>query len=77
MDVSKFSSGAVGALQRICGHDSYLQRDYDHFAFVPAPLPAALALDLPTVKLMAEAERAVGRLDAAVAPINDDTPVVS
>lgn len=67
VDVTKFSSTAVGVLQRICGHDSYLQRDYDHFAFVPAPLPSALALDLPTVKLMAEAERAVGRLDAAVA----------
>lgn len=65
VDASKFSPSAVGELQRIRGHDGYLDRDYDHFAFVPAPLPAAVPLEGLTVKLMAEAERAVGRLDAA------------
>lgn len=65
MDVSKFSSSAAGELRPIRGHDSYLDRDYDHFAFVPVPLPATVPLRPVTIKLMAEAERAVGRLDAA------------
>ena len=76
MDVSKFSSSPVGELQRIQGHDSYLDQDYDHFAFVPAPLPATVPLRPPTIKLMAEAERAVGRLDAAASRLTNPALLV-
>ena len=35
-------------------------------AFVPAPLPRALPLDLTTIRLLADAENALGRLQGAV-----------
>lgn len=54
MDVSKFSSSAAGELRPIRGHDSYLDRDYDHFAFVPVPLPATVPLRSLTIILMPE-----------------------
>jgi Fic family protein len=76
MDVSKFSSSLTGKLQPIRGHDSFLDRDYDHFAFVPAPLPATVPLHPLTIKLMAEAERAVGRLDAAASRLPNPTLLV-
>lgn len=65
MDVTLFSASPVGQLRPITGHDSYLDRRYDHFAFVPTALPATVPLEPLTIKLMGEAERAVGRLDAA------------
>ncbi len=66
MDISVFQDSPVGCLQRVRGHDAYLDRPYDHFAFVPQPLPSEVPLAGLTIKLMAEAERSVGRLDAAV-----------
>lgn len=66
MDISAFQASPVGHLQRIQGHDAYLDRPYDHFAFVAEPLPPEVPLAPLTIKLMAEAERSVGRLDAAV-----------
>ena len=44
MGVSKFSSNPAGKLQPIQGHDSYLDQDYDHFAFIPAALPQTAPL---------------------------------
>ena len=76
VDVSKFSSSPVGELPPIRGHDSYLGRDYDHFAFLPAALPASVPLGSLTIKLMAEAERAVGRLDAAASRLPNPTLLV-
>ncbi len=76
VDVSKFLSSPVGELQPIRGHDSYLNRDYDHFAFLPAPLPADVPLGSRTIKLLAEAERALGRLDAAASRLPNPTLLV-
>jgi Fic family protein len=76
MDVSKFLSSPAGKLQPIQGHDSYLDQDYDHFAFIPAPLPQTAPLQTLTVKLMAEAERAIGRLDAAATRLPNPTLLV-
>jgi Fic family protein len=64
VDTARFAAGAPGQLVRVRGHDAYLDQDYDHFAFVPRPLPAAADLTPRTYKLISEAERAVGRLDA-------------
>lgn len=66
MDIPAFQDSPVGHLKRIQGHDAYLDRPYDHFAFVPEPLPPEVPLAPLTIKMMGEAERAVGRLDAAV-----------
>ncbi len=67
MDIAAFRGSPVGTLARISGHDAYLDRDYDHYAFMPTPLPASVPLVERTYKLVSEADRAVGRLDAAAA----------
>lgn len=65
MDCQAFESSPVGSLRRITGHDAYLRKDYDHFAFVPNELPASLPLEPLSYKMASEAEREVGRLDAS------------
>lgn len=65
MKVDAFSNSAIGKLQRIRGHDAYLRRDYDHFAFIPAPLPTSVLLSERTHQLLGAALYAVGRLDSA------------
>lgn len=64
MDVDAFKDSPAGRLVPIRGHDAYLGRDYDHFAFVPNPLPDTVPLTERTYKAISEAERAIGRLDA-------------
>jgi hypothetical protein len=49
---------------RIRGREALLGQGYDHVAFCPAPLPASVPLGERTYKLVSEADRAVGRLDA-------------
>lgn len=65
VDPSRFQSSPVGSLVRITGHDAFLNRDYDHFAFAAKPLPSAPVLEPRTYVRLAEAERAIGRLDAS------------
>ena len=69
MNVESFQSSPIGVLQRIQGHDRYLDRGYDHFAYIPRPLPSVFDLAQRTYKLVSEAERAIGRLDAAVGQV--------
>lgn len=65
MDCERFASSPLGSLVPISGFDHFLKRPYDHFAFVPAPLPSSVPLSEGTYKRVSEAERAIGRLDAA------------
>lgn len=65
MDLDRFKSSPVGSLAPISGHDSLLKRDYRHAAFVPLALPRDVHLRQGTYKKLSEAERAIGRLDAA------------
>lgn len=65
MDCDDFRNSAAGSLHAIAGHDTHLKRDYRHYAFVPSPLPPTVPLDERTYKVISEADRAVGRLDAA------------
>lgn len=65
MDIEAFRTSPAGELVRISGHDASLDRDYDHFAFIPRPLPSSVALRSRTFKMVSEADRAIGRLDAA------------
>ncbi|MBK6764022.1 MAG: Fic family protein [Micrococcales bacterium] len=55
----------MGGLAPIAGFDTFLDREYRHFAFIPKPLPNHVELASRTVKVIAEAERSLGRLDAA------------
>ncbi len=48
----------------------------NHFAFVPAPLPHELVLEQRTYKLLSEADRALGRLDANVQLLPNPTLLV-
>jgi Fic family protein len=66
MDAASFASSAIGELVRIQGVDQYLGRHYDHVAFSPLPLPIDLTLESRTYRMASEADRAIGRLDAAV-----------
>lgn len=76
MDIESFQDSPVGSLTPARGHDNYLDRDYDHVAFVPNPLPAKLELASATYKLASEAERAIGRLDAGVHRLPDPSLLV-
>lgn len=69
--VADFEKSPVGRLVPITGHDSYLRRDYRHFAFVPAPLPPEINLSLRAHKLADQASMSVGRLDFAVKRLPD------
>lgn len=62
MDVEQFENSPVGALRPISGIDA-LGRRYDHFAYVPKPLPPQVDLSGRTQNAVAEAGIAVGRLD--------------
>ena len=76
MDISLFERSPVGTLQPISGFDTYLDRPYQHFAFLPTPLPEVVPLSPLTIKLMGEAERAVGRLDAAASRLPNPSLLV-
>jgi len=53
MDINQFTTGAPGTLRPTIN---------DALAFVPNPLPTNLALGSDTIRLLAQAENAVGRL---------------
>lgn len=65
MDIASFRHSPMGDLAPIAGFDTFLDQEYRHFAFIPKPLPNDVELAARTVKIIAEAERSLGRLDAA------------
>lgn len=71
MDVERFAKSPVGRLVSIKGHDWFLDLDYDHFAFVPAPAPDEIRLSQATYKVVTDATLALGRLDFAVRRLPD------
>lgn len=66
MQVEEFQDTKLGRLVRVRGHDAYLGRDYDHYAYVPNPLPNQPELTQATYKEAMEAALELGRLDFAV-----------
>lgn len=62
MDVDRFKNSPIGRLQRIEGEDAF-GRAYDHFAFVPDPLPDKIELSAETWDRITSAAIALGRLD--------------
>lgn len=67
MDLQRLEASPVGRLVPISGTDPVRRRDFSHKAFVPHPLPQDVALTAATYKRVSQAERAIGRLDAATA----------
>lgn len=65
MDHAALSDSPLGTVVPIQGTDPLNGRRFEHFAYVPTPLPAELALRSSTWKQVALAEAALGRLDQA------------
>ncbi|MFJ7211600.1 Fic family protein [Amycolatopsis sp. NPDC098790] len=64
MQVEAFQQSPVGRLVPVSGVDGRTKQSYDHFAFVPASLPSVVELSPGTYKIISEADRALGALDA-------------
>lgn len=65
MEPKDLGEGASGRLVPISGFDRSVGEKYDHYAFVPDPLPDEPKLTMATYKRVAEASLALGRLDSA------------
>ncbi|MFJ3403299.1 Fic family protein [Promicromonospora sp. NPDC090134] len=65
MKITSFSSSPVGRLVPISGHDRRHNRAFEHHAFVANPLGQEPELDGATWKMVANAGRALARLDQA------------
>lgn len=66
MDTSKFVDPAMGKLVPVSGVNIRRNEEYNHFAFVPAPLPYEIQLENKTHNLVSKASMAVGRLQECV-----------
>ena len=66
MDVDLFKDSPAGTLVPIRGWDHELHQAYDHVAYVPHALPTEISLTQATIKLMGEADRALGALTARI-----------
>lgn len=65
MDRASFAASPVGQLVPIQGFDARRQREYQHVAFSPAPLPEEVDLGADTWLVVAQAMNWLGRLDQA------------
>lgn len=65
VDISAFEADDMGELVGITGVDARTGRPFDHFAFLPTPLPDRISLTDETHVRVAEASAALGRLDMA------------
>lgn len=65
MNVERFRVSPVGRLVVISSFDPRFEEEYEHWAFVPHPLPTEVALAPRTVAMVADATLALGRLDQA------------
>lgn len=65
MDAEALRDSPIGRLVPIGGTDGLTGRPYEHFAFLPDPLPRSIELASRTWTQVAAAEAALGRLDQA------------
>ena len=65
MDVAALHSSPIGTLVPIRGHDGRFSEDYDHWAYMPEPLPSIVELSAQTWRVVSEAMLNLGRLDQA------------
>jgi Fic family protein len=66
VDIQDFRNSPIGELVAINGTDGRTGIPYNHFAYVPHPLPAEIQLSQPTIRKMGEADRALGALNARI-----------
>jgi Fic family protein len=65
VDVDLLRASPIGGVVPISGFDQCTGENYEHWAYMPDPLPRTISLDTPTWSLVARAEAALGRLDQA------------
>jgi Fic family protein len=65
MDVDLIRRSPIGHVVPISGFDRRTGEHYEHWAYIPDPLPASVDLRTPTWSRVAQAEAALGRLDEA------------
>lgn len=65
MDVERIRQSPIGEVVPISGFDQRTGEEYGHWAFLPDPLPADVALTSKTWTTVARAEAALARLDEA------------
>lgn len=65
MNVDVLRESPIGQVVPISGFDQRTGERYEHWAYVPDPLPDTVSLATPTWSLVARAEAALGRLDEA------------
>ena len=65
MDHEALSASPIGSVVPISGTDPFTGRKFEHFAYVPAPLPSATSLRSATWRQVVAAEAALARLDQA------------
>lgn len=71
MQVERFRQSPIGSMVPISGHDTRFGERYEHWAYVPAPLPIGVDLSARTWSAVAEAMQALGRLDQAGRQVPD------
>jgi len=65
VQVDLYASSPIGTLVPITGYDRRNDEHYEHYAFVPEPLPDSIDLEPETWLAVTEAVQALGRLDQA------------
>jgi Fic family protein len=71
VEVERFRRSPNGHVERIRGHDARFAEDYDHWAFMPDPLPETVELSQSTWRIVAQAMLSLGRLDQAGIQVPD------
>jgi Fic family protein len=71
MQVDKFRDSPTGHLEPISWVDPLTGQEIAHYAFVPAPLPSDVRLQQATYKVLGQAERGLGALEAQVQQLPD------
>ncbi len=66
MQIDDFTESPIGDLVPISGSDARMRRTFNHYAYVPHPLPRTVELTAATYKVISHADRAVGALEAQV-----------
>lgn len=64
MQLDHFKDSPVGDLVPVSGDER--GRRFEHYAFVPKPLPTEIPLSMGTYKILGEADRSLGSLDARI-----------
>jgi Fic family protein len=71
MDVTRFRESPIGSLVPISGYQADFEESFEHFAFVPHPLPTAVTLSQRTWRAVGDARSALGKLDQASRQVAD------